>query len=284
MEIQRKCQWCGKPFIAHTMVTRYCSKSCNEKAYKEKKRKQRLQEYEERQNEQPMQEVGIVGSKLYLSPAETATILGISRATIYRHMATGIIRALQLRGRTIIRKSDIEKMFDDAPGYKKRSYGRKQTVLYYTTNEILEKYQIQKKTLYRRCKLYNIPKVEEGNRVFYNRILIDKYFADLAEEINPDCYYTPEQVMEKYGMSRNAVVTFAAQYPPNQPPPRGVLFPCPYRRHQRKAGQIESRLLYLCGNHRKIRAFQDKHQLLCQQIRHQTVQARKPDNGATFRV
>ena len=69
-----------------------------------------------------MQEVGIVGSKLYLSPAETATLLGISRATIYRHMATGIIRALQLRGRTIIRKSDIEKMFDDAPGYKKRSY------------------------------------------------------------------------------------------------------------------------------------------------------------------
>ena len=141
MEVQRKCQWCGKPFIAHTMVTRYCSKSCNEKAYKEKKRKQRLQEYEERQNEPPMQEVGIVGSKLYLSPAETATLLGISRATIYRHMASGIIRALQLRGRTIIRKSDIEKMFDDAPGYKKRSYGRKQTVLYYTTNEILEKFR-----------------------------------------------------------------------------------------------------------------------------------------------
>lgn len=67
MEVQRKCRWCGKPFIAHTMVTRYCSKSCNEKAYKEKKRKQRLQAYEERQNEQPMQEVGIVGSKLYLS-------------------------------------------------------------------------------------------------------------------------------------------------------------------------------------------------------------------------
>ena len=90
MEIQRKCQWCGKPFIAHTMVTRYCSKSCNEKAYKEKKRKQRLQEYEERQNEQPMQEVGIVGSKLYLSPAETATLLGIQpcnhlSAHVYRY-------------------------------------------------------------------------------------------------------------------------------------------------------------------------------------------------------
>lgn len=115
------------------------------KAYKDRKRKQKLQEYEARQSEQPMQEVGIVGSKPFLSPAEAATLLGISRATIYRHMAAGIIRALQLRGRTIIRKSDIEKMFDNAPDYKKRNYGRKQTVLYYTTNEILEKYQIQKK-------------------------------------------------------------------------------------------------------------------------------------------
>ena len=115
MEVQRKCQWCGKPFIAHTMVTRFCSKSCTEKAYKDRKRKQKLQEYEARQSEQPMQEVGIVGSKPFLSPAEAATLLGISRATIYRHMAAGIIRALQLRGRTIIRKSDIEKMFDNAP-------------------------------------------------------------------------------------------------------------------------------------------------------------------------
>ena len=36
-------------------------------------------------------------------------------------------------------------MFDNAPDYKKRSDGRKLTALYYTTNEALEKYQIQKK-------------------------------------------------------------------------------------------------------------------------------------------
>lgn len=286
MEVQRKCQWCGKPFIAHTMVTRFCSKSCTEKAYKDRKRKQKLQEYEARQSEQPMQEVGIVGSKPFLSPAEAATLLGISRATIYRHMAAGIIRALQLRGRTIIRKSDIEKMFDNAPDYKKRNYGRKQTVLYYTTNEILEKYQIQKKTLYRRCKLYSIPKVEEGSRVFYNRTLIDKYFADLAEEINPDCYYTPEQVMEKYGMSRNAVVTFALRHniPRINRHHKVYYSRCPYKRYQRKAGQAESRLLYLFGNHREIWAYQDKHQLLCQQIRYNEVQTRKPDYGIAHRV
>ena len=81
MEVQRKCQWCGKPFIAHTMVTRFCSKSCTEKAYKDKKRKQKLQEYEAKQNEQPMQEVGIVGGKPFLSPAEAATLFNFSKLT-----------------------------------------------------------------------------------------------------------------------------------------------------------------------------------------------------------
>ena len=49
------------------MVTRFCSKSCTEKAYKDRKRRQKLQEYEAKQNEQPMQEVGIVGGKPFLS-------------------------------------------------------------------------------------------------------------------------------------------------------------------------------------------------------------------------
>lgn len=212
MEIQRKCLWCGKPFIAHTMVTRYCCKSCTDKAYKDKKRKERLQKYETEQAPKSIQHVGIVADKPYLSPLDVAALLGISRATIYRHMANGIICALQLRGRTIIRRSDLEKMFDDNNGYKKRSYGRKQTVLYYTTSEIMEKFHIQKKTIYRRCKMYDIPKVEEGNRVYYNRALIDKYFADLIEEINPDTYYTPEQVMEKYEMSKASVLSFATRH------------------------------------------------------------------------
>lgn len=44
------------------------------KAYKDRKRRQKLQEYEAKQNEQPMQEVGIVGGKPFLSPAEAATL------------------------------------------------------------------------------------------------------------------------------------------------------------------------------------------------------------------
>ena len=83
-------------------------------------------------------------------------------------------------------------------------------------------------------------------------------------------------------MSRNAVVTFALAAQPS--PELNRHHKVYYSRahindYQRKAGQAESRLLYLFGNHREIRAYQDKHQLLCQQIRYNEVQARKPDYG-----
>ena len=108
MEVQRKCQWCGKPFIAHTMVTRFCSKSCTEKAYKDRKRKQKLQEYEARQSEQPMQEVGIVGSKPFLSPAEAAASLSKrpprARLAHGRYPPRRAERELPLAARGVCRK------------------------------------------------------------------------------------------------------------------------------------------------------------------------------------
>lgn len=33
-QIKRICKFCGKEFITYKVTTRYCSKSCNSKAYK----------------------------------------------------------------------------------------------------------------------------------------------------------------------------------------------------------------------------------------------------------
>ena len=213
MEIQRKCQWCGKPFIAHTMVTKYCCKSCIDAAYKDRRNKRKLEEYVKTEEQQPLASVGVIGDKAFLTPNECAVLLGVCRSTIYNMLACGQLRALQMRRRkTLIRRSDIEKLFDEAPAYKKRKTKKNEAVLYYTTKEIQKKFKIEKKTLYRRCKLYDIPKIEEGNRVYYNRALIDKYFTELIEEINPDIYYTTAEVMEKYGMSRASVASFALRH------------------------------------------------------------------------
>lgn len=53
--------------------------------------------------------------KPYLSPLEVANYFGVSKATIYRYLANGLIKSLQLRRSTLIRKADIDALFDLAP-------------------------------------------------------------------------------------------------------------------------------------------------------------------------
>ena len=64
----------------------------------------------------------------------------------------------------------------------------------------------------RRIDKYDIPKIYEGRNVSYSKALVDKHFAELADEINMDDYYTPDQMMNKFNMSRSAVVSYALRH------------------------------------------------------------------------
>ena len=62
-----------------------------------------------------------IGDKPYLTPIEAAKLLGVGKTTIYRYMAQGQFKALRLPARTLVRRSDLEAMFDNAPAYVKRN-------------------------------------------------------------------------------------------------------------------------------------------------------------------
>jgi len=64
----------------------------------------------------------------------------------------------------------------------------------------------------RRIDKYGIPKIYVGRNVVFNKAYIDKYFAELIEDFNPEEYYTPEQMMEKFNMSHAAVLTYAMRH------------------------------------------------------------------------
>ena len=49
-----------------------------------------------------------------------AEYLGVHRATIYRYMEKGILKSRQLPGKTIIRKSDVQRLFEDSSKYVKQ--------------------------------------------------------------------------------------------------------------------------------------------------------------------
>ena len=113
----------GNHFIAHKMTTLYCSSSCVNKAYKAKK-KQMMKEEVEQEQHSKLPIVESLGDKPYLSPMEAAKLLGVGKTTIYRYMAQGQFKVLRLPAKTLVRRIDLEAMFDNAPAYVKRNNHR----------------------------------------------------------------------------------------------------------------------------------------------------------------
>ena len=207
MEIQKRCKYCGRSFIAHKMTTLYCSPSCNNKDYKRNIRQKQLAEFMEgeKKNVPP---VDNLGNKAFLTPTEGAQLLGISRATFYRYMRDGIIKAVQLRGKTIVRRKDIENLFDHPASYQPHSDKKLKKREYYTIRQISEKFKITKKAILHRCEKYNIKKVYQGRNCFFDRPQVDVHFSELIAEFDLRDYYTIQQLEEKYMMSHNAVLSF----------------------------------------------------------------------------
>ena len=210
MEIQKRCKYCGRSFIAHKMNTIYCSPSCNNKDYKKAIREKQIAEFMEEEKKKTPKEDNL-GVKEFLTPTEGASLLGLSRATFYRYMSNGTIKAVQLRGKTIIRRKDIERLFDNPPAYQSHSEKKQEKREYYTFRQITEKFKCSKKAVMTRVEKYNIPKVYQGRNCFFDRALVDVHFAQLIAEIDLRDYYTIPQLEEKYKMSHASVLSFVTR-------------------------------------------------------------------------
>ena len=228
MEYEKRCQWCGKVFKAQKVTTRYCSHRCNERAYKQKLREQKAQHVEE-QKASSLPTVGVIGDKPYLSPSEVALLLGVSRATVYRSLASGEIKGLQYKRKCIIRRADLEKLFDDAAPYQRRSYRFKTPRQDYTMAEITKKYDISRKVAKGRLDKLGILPVVEGRNTYYDKEAVDVGFSELLETFDYDSYYTAQQIMDKFAMTKVAVMSFVKRHKiPRKTWQREVYYSKPY--------------------------------------------------------
>lgn len=112
IRIKKVCQYCGAEYVAKTTVTKHCSDNCAKRAYKARKRDEKVARVKSVDEQTFEHKLELSGNKEFLSIAETASLLGASRMTIYRQIKAGSLHAAKLGRRTIIRRSDIEKLFD----------------------------------------------------------------------------------------------------------------------------------------------------------------------------
>ena len=111
MKIQKVCQFCGDEFIARTTVTKYCSDNCAKRAYKKRKREEKMKAVETVEKQHVNYQETQINGKEFISIAETCQLLGASRMTIYRQIKAGNICAAKFGSRTIIKRSEIDKLF-----------------------------------------------------------------------------------------------------------------------------------------------------------------------------
>ena len=212
MEIVKKCEWCHKTFIAQMVTARFCSSKCCDQAYRYK-RKVASGKYTPASNDDLSTLARRVDErkhlneslkdKQFLSPSEAAKLLGVCRSTIYNYLWHQDLKAKQFRGKTIIRRSDIEKLFDDAPSYKKRGSiqkGKKTKNEYYSLKEMMEKFRISKRTVFRRCEQFGIPKIIEGKKALWKKTDVDVHFAELLVQYDLKNWYNAQQMENLYGM------------------------------------------------------------------------------------
>ena len=149
--------------------------------------------------------------KAFLTPREAAKLLGIGKSSVYRELASGLIKAVQMKGKTLIRRADIERLFDN-PAYHSHSEKKLEKREYYTFRQIMEKFKCSKKAIMTRVEKYNIPKVYQCRNCFFDRALVDVHFAQLIADIDLRDYYTIPQMEEKYKMSHAAVLSFVTRW------------------------------------------------------------------------
>lgn len=205
IEVKRVCVQCGTLFIAKTTVTKYCSNLCTKRAYKARKRGEKIETSNQETNyilNQPIEELN---TKAFLSISDTCRLMGISRRTVYRMIERKEFPIAKAGTRTIIRRSDIESLFDKPIPVRPKKEAKPVTE-FYTVKEVEEKYFVQYGRLNTIIKRNNIPKTVHNGKLHVSKPHLDRYFKRTREDVSAiKEWYTVEEIQKKYNLTRDQI-------------------------------------------------------------------------------
>ena len=160
--------------------TAYCAHRCANLAYKDRVRKKRIQEFHLKHDV----ELKPNSQKEFLTPTEVAAFLGVGRTSIYRYIKNAEIKAVRFDGKTLVRRSDIDKMFDYIIASNNENKPKEKNPIsdFYTTAEVKEKYGVKDSWIFHIAKEHNIPRTFHRGKTYWSKKHIDDYFAKKAPD------------------------------------------------------------------------------------------------------
>ena len=128
IKLPKFCNHCGKAFIAQKTTTQFCGHPCASRAYKKRKREEKVNAEFKNQQSKIVSAAPVVATetlanpiagnhtnlreKEFLSILEVATLLGASRWTIQRMIKSNRLPVAKLGSRTIIKRASIDNLFN----------------------------------------------------------------------------------------------------------------------------------------------------------------------------
>lgn len=187
IKVKRICQHCSKEFIARTTVTKYCSHKCSQRAYKARKRAEKVKQANTETKRIIQQPIEQLKAKEFLNINEVCQLVGISRRTVYRLIEQGDLKKIKVGSRTIIKRSVLNKLLSNKETGKpeipeqqiKELNDWKQAGAFdikncYTLTEVLGKYGVSEKALNNIIKRNSIPKIKKGWYAYVPKQIIDE--------------------------------------------------------------------------------------------------------------
>jgi len=183
IKVQRICKQCGAEFTARTTATQYCSPACSKRAYKARKREEKVEACNEetRQAQPKSSELNSppVEEREFLSVSQVAKLIGCSRRNVYYLIKMGRLKAVNImEKKTIIRRSDLDAFLntskEDYPNHYPQDYPITDC---YSMGEAQKKYGMSGKAMYDLVRRHNLPKFQKGKFVYVPKELLDKIFS-----------------------------------------------------------------------------------------------------------
>ncbi len=119
--MQKNCLYCNQEFTARATTTKYCSHKCNQRHYKQKRREKNIDKALSENNLRVLsairaknkgQTVAPPQQEEFLSIPQACELMGVSRGTVYGLINKNTLKITKLGRRTIIKKSEILKLFN----------------------------------------------------------------------------------------------------------------------------------------------------------------------------
>lgn len=175
----------------------------------------------------------------YLTFSKAAILLGCTRQYVYKLVEQRKLPASRLSSRmALVRKSDIEKMFEANPynrvlpytkpkkdtSKKKASVDEKkqkaqstssysdEVLEYYSGEEVKQIYKVKQSWLYASAKRHQIPMCRIAGRNYYSKKHIDAVFSTTIDLDAIVDWLSPQEVADRYGINLTAVRSYAHRH------------------------------------------------------------------------